>query len=67
VEEQLRAILHCYDITTPPPAGTPPRKVLEKVIGKVSEIYIVDHVISHTDQTSNIRGHTRSHEQTTSV
>ena len=37
MEEQLRAILNCYGITTPPPADTPPRKVLEKVIGKVSE------------------------------
>lgn len=83
MEEQLRAILHCYGITTPPPAGTPPRKVLEKVIGKVSDImiyvvdhvmymvhhviYMLDHVILSTDQTSTIRGATRSHEQTTSV
>ncbi|XP_065905812.1 protein FAM98B-like [Dysidea avara] len=37
VEEQLRAILNCYGITTPPPADTPPRKVLEKVIGKTKQ------------------------------
>lgn len=37
VADHLQAILHCYGITTPPPSNTPPRKVLEKIIGKTKQ------------------------------
>ena len=63
--QHLQAILHCYGITTPPPNNTPPRKILEKVIGKVSQLVILcNNIIPfYLDQTSFVGSSRGSHEQ----